>query len=83
MKQFIRIILTFLVFCLVLSITIFVDAIIMRQGLLHHPYMPGISVWIDRAFLVITLGVPSIVAFWCYRLVGKSKMRSVGQDVRP
>lgn len=83
MKQLFRIIVTILVFLVVLCITIFVDAIIMRQGLLHHPYMPGISVWIDRSFLVITLGLPFIAAFWCYRLVGKSKTRSMGKDVQP
>ena len=83
MKPLFRIILTLLVFWVVLSITLFADAIILRQGLLHHPYMPGISVWIDRAFLVITLGLPFIAAFWCYRLAGKSKTRSMGEDVRP
>jgi len=83
MKQLFRIIVTLLVFLVVLFITIFVDAIIMRQGLLHHPYMPGISVWIDRAFLVITLGLPFIAVFWCHRLVGKSETRAMGKDVQP
>ena len=83
MKQLFRIILTLLVFLVVLSITIFADAIILRQGLLHHPYMPGISVWIDRAFLLITLGLPFVAAFLCYRLTGKSKTRSMGEGVQP
>jgi len=83
MKQLFRIILTLLVFLVVLSITIFADAIILRQGLLHHPYMPGISVWIDRAFLVITLGLPFIAAFLCYRLAGKSKTRGYRQKRDP
>jgi len=83
MKQLFRIILTLLVFLVVLSITIFADAIILRQGLLHHPYMPGISVWIDRAFLVITLGFPFIAAFLCYRLAGKSKTRGYRQKRDP
>ena len=80
MKQALRIIVTLFVFFVVLSMTIFADAIVMRQGLLHHPYIPGISVWIDRVFLVITLGLPFLAAFWCYRLAGKSKTRSMDEN---
>jgi len=82
MKQMLRVLLALLVFFVVLSITIFVDAIVIRQGMLHHPYMPGISNWIDRGFLVITLVIPFVAASWCYRLLGRSKMRSRDEDVR-
>jgi len=67
---------SYLVFLGILTITVFVDAIVLRQGLLHHPYIPGVSDWIDRAFLVITLGVPFLAAFWFYRFTGNRKTRS-------
>jgi hypothetical protein len=83
MKHIVRMTVSALVFLVLLMITIHFDAYILRQGSLHHPYIPGISDWIDRIFLVITIGGVFITAFWFYRLTEKSRTRSMDKDVRP
>ena len=81
MKQVIRIIMTGIIFLVILCITFFADAIVLRRGLLHHPYIPGYSDWLDRALLIVTLGIPVAVAIRCYKWMGKAMKKDTSREL--
>jgi len=74
MTQPVRIATTIFVFLLTFCAGVFAGAYVLRHVRIV-PYMPHVSVWLDRVTLaVMVLGIPFLAALMTYALLGKKRV---------
>ena len=80
MTQPLRITITIFVFLISLCAGIFSGAYVLRHVRIL-PYVPHVSVWLDRVTLVVmVVGIPVLATIITYRLLGKNSVPK-GKDM--
>jgi hypothetical protein len=74
MTQPVRVAITIFVFLITLCAGVFSGAYVLRHVRIL-PYIPHVSVWLDRVTLVVmVVGIPFLATMMTYRFLGKRRV---------
>jgi predicted lysophospholipase L1 biosynthesis ABC-type transport system permease subunit len=80
MTRSVRITIVVFVFLIALCVGVFAGAYVLRHVRIL-PYVPHVSVWLDRVTLVVmVVGIPVLATMITYRLLGKKSVPK-GKDM--